>query len=88
MSNVPRISKRISKIETDLVGHFLKTIERTDVIECVNGWRETTMQTENLSLDYCCQWEVVEKFGESLPDVCVSILTETLVVESVPESKT
>lgn len=33
---------------TDLVWHLLKTIQSSDVIQCVYRWRQTAMQTEDL----------------------------------------
>jgi hypothetical protein len=41
------------------------------------------METEDVVLYYSCKREVVEKRGEILPYVGVSVLPETLVVESV-----
>lgn len=34
---------------TDLMWHLLQTIQCTNVIQCVNGWRETTVQAEDLT---------------------------------------
>jgi hypothetical protein len=41
------------------------------------------MQAEDLVLDKSGEREEIEEIGEVLPDVCVSILAETLVVKAV-----
>ena len=37
----------------------------------------------HLVVDQCGEWEVVKEVGEVLPDVCVAVLPEALVVEAV-----
>ncbi len=44
------------------------------------------MQTENLILDDSSQWQVVKKFSENLPYVCITVLAETLIIETIPVS--
>ena len=41
------------------------------------------MQTEDTATNDSCQREVIEKASEFLPNFCVSVLTETLIVESI-----
>lgn len=41
------------------------------------------MQTEDLVVDESGQGEVVEQVGEVFPHVCVSVLSETFIVEAV-----
>ncbi len=41
------------------------------------------MKAEDLVIDESGEWEVVEEVGEVLPYVCVAVLAQTLVVESV-----
>lgn len=43
-----------------LVRHLLDSIQRPDIIECINRWGQTAVKTEDLVLDQSCQWEVVE----------------------------
>ena len=45
------------------------------------------MQTENLIFNDCSEWQVVEKFGENLPYIGVSVFAKALVVESIPVSQ-
>lgn len=41
------------------------------------------MQAEDLILDQGGEGEEIEQVGEILPDVCVAVFTEALVVETV-----
>lgn len=41
------------------------------------------MQTKDLVVDEGGEGEVVEQIGEVLPNVCVTVLSEALVVEAV-----
>lgn len=63
--------------------NFLDTVERTDVIECVDGRTETSVEAENLVINECSKGKVVEEVGEVFPDVCISVFTQALVVEAV-----
>ena len=66
------------------VGNFLDAVELTNLVESVDGGRETSMQTEDLSLDNCCQRQVIEEFSESLPHIRISVLAQALIVETIP----
>lgn len=107
---------------TDLMRHLLQTIQRTNVIQRVYGWRETTVQAEDLTerelyelsaavsrsqrrdvgsgvmvimcvcqkqrmphlpIHQGCEWEVVKEVCEVLPDVCVAVFPQALVIETV-----
>lgn len=48
-----------------LVGHLLKTIQGPDVIQGVNAWTETSMQTENLPIHQSSQGEIIEQVLQS-----------------------
>lgn len=43
------------------------------------------MKAENLVVNNGRQWQVVEKLGENLPHICITVLSKALVVEAVPE---
>lgn len=64
--------------------HFLDSVQLSDLVEGVDGWGETSVETEDLALNDGGQREVVEELSELLPDVGVSILSQTLVVETIP----
>ena len=41
------------------------------------------MEAEDLVLDHSSEWEVIEEFCELFPDICVTILSQTLIVEAI-----
>lgn len=41
------------------------------------------MKAENLVFDQSCKRKVVEKIGKVLPNVCISVFSQTLVIEAV-----
>ena len=53
------------------------------MVKGINAGAQTPVKTENLSVDQGCEWQVVEKVGEVLPDVGVSVFAQALVVKSV-----
>lgn len=63
--------------------NLLNSVKSSDVIEGIDTGRETSVEAEDLVVDEGGQGEVVEQVGEVLPDVGISVLAETLVVEAV-----
>ena len=68
--------------------HFLYSIELSNLIEGVNTWRETTMEAEDLALNNGSQGKVIEKLSELFPHISISILSQTLVIETIPKPQT
>lgn len=66
-----------------LVWDLLDAVKSSDVVQGVDGWGQSTVETEDLVVDESGEWEIVEEVGEVLPNVRVSVLAEALVVESV-----
>jgi len=62
---------------------LLDAVQRTDVIECVDTGRQTSVETEDLVIDESGQGEIIEEVGEKLPDIRIAIFTEALVVETI-----
>ena len=62
---------------------FLHAVKLTDVVEGINGWRESSVKTEELVVDGPGQGQVVEERGEILPGVGVPVLAAALVVEAI-----
>lgn len=62
---------------------FLDAVDGADVVERVDRRGKTAVQTEDLVVDQCCEREVIEKICEELPHICVSVLAQALVVESI-----
>lgn len=67
--------------------HFLYSVCRPNLVETVYAWGETAVETENLVLNYCCQWEVVKEFCEDLPYISITVFAHALVIKSVPKGK-
>ena len=65
------------------VRNLLNTVESSDVVQGIDGWGETAVEAEDLVVDEGGERQVVEEVGEVLPDVCVAVLTEALVVKAV-----
>jgi len=65
------------------VGHLLHAVQLPDLVQSVDARRQPSMQTEDLAFDDSGEGEVVEEFGELLPDVGVAVLAQALVVESI-----
>lgn len=63
--------------------HLLDAIQGTNVIERIDGGRQTSVQAKNLVLDQCGEREIVKQVGEVFPDVGVAILPKALVIESI-----
>ena len=43
-----------------LVRHLLDSVKLSDLVESVDGWRETTMETEDLALNNSREGQVIE----------------------------
>ena len=63
---------------------LLDSIKLSDLVEGVDTWRQTSVKAEDLVLNHSSQGQVVEEFGELLPNLGVAILSEALIVESIP----
>jgi len=63
--------------------HLLYSIECSDIVEGVNAWGETSVETEDLVVDEGGEREEIEEVGEVLPHVRVAVLSQALVVEAV-----
>lgn len=66
-----------------LVGNLLDSVERPNIIECINAGGETAVEAEDLVVDESSEGKVIEEVGEVLPDVGVAVLAEALVVEAI-----
>lgn len=63
--------------------HFLYTIKSSDVVQRVNAGGKTSVETEDLVVDEGGEGKVVEEIGKVLPNICISIFSEALVVKSI-----
>ena len=63
---------------------LLHAIELPNLVKCVNAGRETTVQAEDLALDDGRQRQVIEQLRELFPYVRVTVLTQALIIETIP----
>ena len=66
-----------------LVRNFLKSFKGANVVECLNGGRESSVKAEELVLYYCGQGKKIEELSQAFPDVAVPVLSAALVIEPV-----
>ena len=65
------------------VGHLLNPVQSANVVEGVDAGRKAAVETEDLVLDEGSERKVVEEVSKVLPDIGISVLPKTLVVEAV-----
>lgn len=63
--------------------YLLYTIKRANIIERIDAGRQTTVKAEDLVVDEGGEGEIVEEVSKVLPDTCVAIFSQALVVETV-----
>jgi len=65
------------------VRHFLHAVELPDLVQGVNARRKATVKTENGVVYNSCKGQIIKKLSKVDPDIRVSVLAETLVVEAI-----
>lgn len=65
------------------VRRLLNAVKLSDLVESVDGGRQPAVQTEDLILDDRSQGQVVKEFSKLFPNVSVSVLAQTFVVEAI-----
>lgn len=63
--------------------YLLDSIKLLDLIKSVNARRKASMETEDLLFNHSSQRQVVKKLCEALPNICIAVFAQTLVIESV-----
>ena len=63
--------------------HFHDSIKLVNLIESINGWRESTMKAEDVVLNNSSKRKVIEKGCEVLPHVGVSVFSQALIIEPI-----
>ena len=62
---------------------FLNSIQLSNLLERVQGRRQTSVKGENLVLYNGCQWQQVKEVSKVFPDVDVSIFSEAFIIKAV-----
>jgi len=66
-----------------LMRNLHDSIELLNLIESIDTWRKSSMKAENVSLNDSGQWQVIEETCEVLPNIGITVLSETLVIETI-----
>lgn len=67
--------------------HFLNSIKLPDLIQSVDAWGETSVETEDLTFYNCSEGKIVEKLSEVLPNIGIAILAKTFIIETISKIK-
>lgn len=65
------------------VRHLLHSVERSNVVERVQSRAQATVEAKDGVVNRRSQWQVIKQVSEMLPDVCVSVLAQALVVKAI-----
>jgi len=66
-----------------LVRHLLQPVQGPDVVQRVDAGGEAAVQTEDLAVHQRREGQVVKQVSEIFPHVGVSVLPQTLVIETI-----
>jgi len=69
--------------QSTIMRNILLPIDISDLVEVINFRRKSSMQAENLVLDFSCDWQALEKFSKEFPDEVSSVFFEALVIEAI-----
>ena len=69
--------------ESPLVRNLLVSLDQPDLIQRPDLWGQTTVDTEDLTIDEGRNREKIKYFATIFPDIAVPVLVLTLVVEPV-----
>lgn len=50
--------------------------------KCAPSWNS------DLTLNESCKWQIIKKVSKILPDICISIFSQALIIETIPETRT
>ena len=67
--------------------NFLNSIKLPDLIQSVNAWGETSVETEDLAFYNSGEGKIVEKLSKVFPDISVAILAKTFIIETITKVK-
>jgi hypothetical protein len=66
------------------MGNFLYSVQLSNLVQGIDTWGKTTMEAENLAFNNSSKWEIVKELGKGFPDVGISVLSQTLIIKSIP----
>jgi hypothetical protein len=59
------------------------SFKQSDLVKSLDIWRQTCMYAENSAFNDSSDAEVIENFSAVLPGVCITILSNGLIVKAV-----
>lgn len=62
---------------------FLEPLQGSDVVKSLDAGRKSTVKTEKLIFNNCSEGQEVEQFGETFPDIWVTVFPAAFVIESI-----
>ena len=65
------------------VGHLLESVQGPDVVQSVDAGRETSVETEDLTVHQGGEGKVIKQVGEIFPHIGVAILSQAFVIEPI-----
>lgn len=75
--------KRANTAHWAFMRHLLDSVERSNVVQRIDAWAQPAVQAKNLVFNQGREREIVEQIGKVFPYVCISILAQTLVIETI-----
>jgi len=66
-----------------LVRNLLESVQGADVVQSVDAGRQSSMETEDLTVHQGSQRKIVKQIGEIFPNIGIAILPQTLVIKSI-----
>lgn len=69
--------------ERSFVRNFHSSIDESYLVNSLDLWGETSMDAEYLALYNSSDPKVIENFSAVLPWVCISILSDSLIIETI-----
>ncbi len=69
--------------EGTFVGNLHATLNQTNLVHCLDIWGKTSVDTEYFAFNNSSDAEIVEYLSAILPRICVSVLSDSLIVETI-----
>lgn len=66
------------------MGNFLYSVQLSNLVQGIDARGKTTMEAENLTFNNSSKWEIIKEFGKGFPDVSIPVLSQTLIIKSIP----
>ena len=65
------------------MGNLLESVQGPDVVQSVDAGRETSVETEDLTIHQGGERKVIKQVGKIFPDIGVAVLSQAFVIEPI-----